>query len=167
VVAVNLTRNFGHQLALSAGLSFCQGERILIIDADLQDPPALLGEMYRLMDGGADVVYGRRIERLGETRFKRWIARLFYRVLTALTDVEIPIDTGDFRLITRSVLDALNAMPEQHRFIRGMVAWAGFGRSRSTTHASARRTGATHYSFRKMIHFALDGITSFSMRPSD
>jgi glycosyltransferase involved in cell wall biosynthesis len=165
VVAMSLTRNFGHQLALSAGLSLCRGERILIVDADLQDPPELLAEMYRLMDGGADVVYGERTDRLGETRLKRWTARLFYRILSALSDVEIPMDTGDFRLMSRRVLDALNAMPEQHRFIRGMVAWAGFRQVPIPYAREARLSGTTHYPLRKMLHFALDGITSFSIRP--
>jgi dolichol-phosphate mannosyltransferase len=165
VVAINLARNFGHQLALSAGFSMCRGERVLIIDADLQDPPELLTDMFRLMDTGANVVYGQRINRLGETRFKRWTARLFYRLLSWLTDVPIPIDTGDFRLLDRRVLDVLNRMPEQHRFIRGMVAWAGFKQVPIRYARDARYAGTTNYPLRKMFRFALDGITSFSVKP--
>jgi Glycosyltransferases involved in cell wall biogenesis len=165
VVAVNLARNFGHQLALSAGMSLCRGQRILVVDADLQDPPELLGEMFRLMDAGASVVYGQRTDRFGETAFKRLTARLFYRLLSSLTDVTIPVDTGDFRLMDRQVLDVLNRMPEQHRFIRGMVAWAGFRQVPLVYSRAARYAGSTKYSLRKMLRFALDGITSFSTRP--
>ena len=125
IVAVRLMRNHGHQLALTAGLSVCRGERILIIDADLQDPPELLPAMMTLMDQGADVVYGQRRAREGEGLFKRATAAAFYRLIGRMTDVEIPLDAGDFRLVTRRVLDILLAMPERHRFIRGMVAWIG------------------------------------------
>ena len=124
VVAVGLSRNFGHQLALSAGLELCRGERILMIDADLQDPPELLGEMMARIDAGADIVYGKRSERLGETAFKRGTAAAFYRVLDRLTDVDIPTDTGDFRLVTRPVLEALKQLPESHRFVRGLFIWS-------------------------------------------
>jgi len=126
VVAVDLSRNHGHQLALSAGLSLARGERILVIDADLQDPPELLPDMVQLMDDGADVVYSQRIGREGETWFKKVSARAFYRLLLRLTDVPIPRDTGDFRLISRQAVNALLAMPEYQRFIRGMVASIGF-----------------------------------------
>src|SRR5690242_12197275 len=125
VVGATLSRNHGHQLALSAGLTLCRGARVLIIDADLQDPPELLPQMMALMDQGADVVYGQRISRDGETWFKRTTAGLFYRLLARLVDVPIPVDSGDFRLMSRRALDVLNAMPEQHRFIRGMVSWIG------------------------------------------
>jgi glycosyltransferase involved in cell wall biosynthesis len=125
IVAVRLMRNHGHQLALTAGLSICRGERVLIIDADLQDPPELLPDMMAMMDGGADVVYGQRRARAGESVFKRVSAAAFYRLIGRLTDVEIPLDAGDFRLVTRRVLDMLLAMPERHRLIRGMVAWIG------------------------------------------
>ena len=165
IVSINLARNFGHQLALSAGLSLARGERVLIIDADLQDPPELLGEMFRLLDDGANVVYGQRTNRLGETRFKRWSAGVFYRVLSALSDVNIPMDTGDFRLFDRRVLDVLNAMPEQHRFIRGMVAWTGFRQVPIKYVREPRYGGSTHYSLRKMFRFALDAITGFSVKP--
>jgi dolichol-phosphate mannosyltransferase len=165
VVPVDLSRNFGHQLALSAGLTFARGQKILIIDADLQDPPELLPEMFRLMDGGANVVYGQRVSRSGETRFKQWTARAFYRLLSSLSDVEIPVDTGDFRLMDRKVLDVLNSMPEQHRFIRGMVAWAGFKQTALRYERAPRQAGLTKYPLRKMVRFALDAITGFSTRP--
>nr|WP_210350809.1 glycosyltransferase family 2 protein [Rhodoblastus acidophilus] len=165
VVAVNLSRNHGHQLALSAGLSLARGDRVFIIDADLQDPPELLGEMMARMDAGADVVYGQRIERQGETRFKKLSAYLFYRVLDRLVDVSIPTDTGDFRLMSRRALDVLNAMPEHHRFIRGMVSWLGF-RQEAVPYARAPRfADSSKYPLAKMIRFALDAITGFSIRP--
>jgi glycosyltransferase involved in cell wall biosynthesis len=165
VVAVDLSRNHGHQLALSAGLSLARGERILIIDADLQDPPELLAEMMRMMDEGADVVYGQRIGREGETWFKRATASAFYRLLLRLTDVPIPPDTGDFRLMNRQVLDALLAMPEHQRFIRGMVAWIGFRQVPIRYHRDKRFAGATKYPFRKMLAFAVDAVTGFSIMP--
>jgi glycosyltransferase involved in cell wall biosynthesis len=165
IVAVDLSRNHGHQLALSAGLSLARGERILVIDADLQDPPELLPEMMRLMDGGADVVYGQRVERDGETWFKRVSARVFYRLLLRMTDVGIPPDTGDFRLMRRPVLDALLAMPEQQRFIRGMVAWIGFRQVPLEYCRDRRFAGESKYPLRKMLAFAIDAITGFSITP--
>ena len=165
LVAVNLSRNHGHQLALSAGLSVCRGERILIIDADLQDPPELLREMMAKMDEGCDVVYGKRMERQGETRFKRASATLFYRILHRLSDVDIPLDTGDFRLMSRRALDILLAMPEHHRFIRGMVSWIGLRQEPIAYSRAPRVAGETKYSFSKMLRFALDAITGFSIRP--
>jgi dolichol-phosphate mannosyltransferase len=165
VVAVDLSRNHGHQLALSAGLSLASGERILVIDADLQDPPELLPEMMRLMDDGADVVYGQRVERDGETWFKKMSARVFYRLLVRLTDVPIPPDTGDFRLMRRQVLNALLAMPEQQRFIRGMVAWIGFHQVALEYRREKRLAGQTKYSLYKMVAFAVDAITGFSVTP--
>lgn len=165
VVAVDLSRNHGHQLALSAGLSLARGQRILVIDADLQDPPELLPEMIRLMDDGADVVYGQRVERDGETWFKNLSARAFYRLLLRLTDVPIPPDTGDFRLMSRQVLDALLAMPEQQRFIRGMVAWIGFRQVALEYRRDKRFAGETKYSLSRMATFAIDAITGFSTTP--
>ena len=165
VVAVDLSRNHGHQLALSAGLSLARGGRILVIDADLQDPPELLADMMQLMDDGADVVYGQRIERDGETWFKKISARTFYRLLLRLTDVPIPPDTGDFRLMSRRVADALLAMPEYQRFIRGMVAWIGFRQVPLRYHRDKRFAGDTKYPLAKMITFALDAITGFSTVP--
>ena len=165
VVAINLSRNYGHQLALSAGLSLARGERVLTIDADLQDPPELLPEMMRLMDDGADVVYGQRIGRDGETWFKKATATAFYRLLLRLTDVQIPPDTGDFRLMSRQVLDALLAMPEYQRFIRGMVAWIGFRQVPIRFQRERRFAGETKYPLRKMVAFAVDAITGFSVVP--
>jgi dolichol-phosphate mannosyltransferase len=165
VVAVRLSRNHGHQLALTAGLSICRGERVLIIDADLQDPPELLPEMMRVMDGGADVVYGQREARRGESAFKRATAGAFYRVLERLTDVPIPRDTGDFRLVSRRALDVLLVMPEQHRFVRGMVSWIGFRQVPLRYVRDPRLTGETKYPLRRMLRFAADAITSFSVRP--
>ena len=165
VVGVNLSRNYGHQLALSAGLTVCRGVRVLVIDADLQDPPELLPQMMALMDQGADVVYGQRGERVGETWFKRTSAAMFYRVLHRMVDIDIPLDTGDFRLISRRALDILNDMPEQHRFIRGMVSWIGLTQVPIVYKRQERFAGETKYPLRKMIRFALDAITGFSIRP--
>jgi len=165
IIAVDLSRNHGHQLALSAGLSLARGERILVIDADLQDPPELLPEMMRLMDGGADVVFGQRVERDGETWFKRVSASAFYRLLVRMTNVGIPPDTGDFRLMRRPVLETLLAMPEQQRFIRGMVAWIGFRQVPLQYHRDRRFAGETKYPLRKMLIFAVDAITGFSIAP--
>jgi polyisoprenyl-phosphate glycosyltransferase len=165
IVAVDLSRNHGHQLALSAGLSLACGERILVIDADLQDPPELLPEMMRLMDHGADVVYGQRVKRDGETWFKRVSASAFYRLLLRMTDVGLPPDTGDFRLMRRPVLEALLAMPEQQRFIRGMVAWIGFRQVPLEYRRDRRFAGETKYPLRKMVTFAIDAITGFSIAP--
>jgi glycosyltransferase involved in cell wall biosynthesis len=165
VIAVDLSRNHGHQLALSAGLSLARGNRILVIDADLQDPPELLPEMMRLMDEGADVVFGQRVGREGETWFKKASASVFYRLLLRLTDVPIPPDTGDFRLMSRQVLDALLAMPEYQRFIRGMVAWIGFRQVPVKYNRDKRFAGNTKYPMRKMVTFAIDAITGFSTVP--
>lgn len=165
IVAVRLSRNFGHQLALTAGLELCQGQRILMIDADLQDPPELLPQMMERMDQGADVVYGRRIERRGETAFKRITASLFYRVLNRMTDVDIPQEVGDFRLVSRQVLEALRALPEQHRFVRGMVSWLGFSQEALPYVRQERYAGTTKYPLRKMVKLAVDAITGFSVVP--
>jgi len=165
MVVVNLARNFGHQLALSAGLGICRGDRVLMIDADLQDPPELLSDMMALMDQGADVVYGQRAERKGEGWFKRASASAFYRLLARLAHVGIPRDTGDFRLIKRAVLEAFLAMPEQHRFVRGMVAWLGFRQVAIRYVREPRFAGTTKYPLKKMIQFAVDAITGFSILP--
>jgi dolichol-phosphate mannosyltransferase len=166
LVAVNLSRNHGHQLALTAGLDLCRGETILIIDADLQDPPELLSEMLTAMRAeDADVVYGVRRSRLGETAFKRATAHGFYRLLSRATEVDIPLDAGDFRLMSRRALDALLAMPEQARFIRGMVAWIGFRQLPFAYDRQERFAGATKYPFGKMVRFALDALTGFSSAP--
>ena len=165
MMAVRLMRNHGHQLALTAGLSVCCGERVLIIDADLQDPPELLPDMMALMDRGADVVYGQRRRRDGESLFKRASAAAFYRLIGRMTDVDIPNDTGDFRLVTRRVLELLLAMPERHRFIRGMVAWIGGRQVPIVYDRAARAAGESKYPLAKMVHFAVDAITAFSVVP--
>ena len=166
IVAANLSRNHGHQLALTAGLDLCCGDLILVIDADLQDPPELLAPMLDLMNREqADVVYGVRSSRSGETRFKRATAHGFYRLLSRATEVDIPLDAGDFRLISRRALNVLLAMPEQARFIRGMVAWIGFRQLPFPYHRDERFAGVTKYPLRKMIRFALDALTGFSSAP--
>lgn len=166
LLAVNLSRNHGHQLALTAGLDLSTGDTILIIDADLQDPPELLPEMMKAMrEQGAEVVYGVRRSRRGETRFKRATAHGFYRLLSSATDVEIPIDAGDFRLVSRRALDAFLSMPEQARFIRGMVAWIGFRQVPILYDREERFAGETKYPLRKMLRFALDALTGFSSAP--
>ncbi|HVH79634.1 MAG TPA: glycosyltransferase family 2 protein [Stellaceae bacterium] len=165
MVAVKLSRNFGHEIALSAGLGMARGERILIIDADLQDPPELLGPMMAKMDAGADVVYGQRLSRAGEPQFKKITAALFYRVLDRLVDFQVPRDTGDFRLMSRRALDVLNAMPEQHRFVRGMVSWIGLRQEALPYERAPRFAGATNYPVTKLIRLALDAVTGFSTQP--
>jgi polyisoprenyl-phosphate glycosyltransferase len=166
LVAINLSRNHGHQLALTAGLDLCSGKRILIIDADLQDPPELLPAMIVEMDErGADVVYAVRRARAGETAFKRGTAKLFYRLLSRLAEIEIPRDTGDFRLMSRRALDALLSLPEQARFIRGMVAWVGFRQVPIAYDRAERHAGQSKYPLSKMVRFALDAVTGFSTAP--
>jgi len=165
LLAINLSRNYGHQIALTAGLELAKGIRILILDADLQDPPDLLPKMMDKMDLGADVVYGQRIARTGETVFKKASSYLFYRLLNSLVDVYIPNDTGDFRLMSRRALEVLNSMPEQHRFIRGMVSWIGLKQEPIFYERAARYAGQTSYPLSKMIKFAIDAITSFSIKP--
>jgi dolichol-phosphate mannosyltransferase len=166
LLAVNLSRNHGHQLALTAGLDLCRGRMIFIVDADLQDPPELLGPMLREMEQErADVVYGVRRSRAGETAFKRATAHGFYRLLSRATEVDIPLDAGDFRLMSRRALDALLAMPEQARFIRGMVAWIGFRQVPFAYDRAERHAGETKYPLSKMLRFAFDALTGFSSAP--
>jgi len=165
VVAINLSRNYGHQLALSAGLRMCRGERVFALDADLQDPPELLPQMMSRMDDGCDVVYGQRIKREGETPFKKVSAFIFYRLLDRLVDIKIPPDTGDFRLMSRRVVDILNSMPEHHRFIRGLVSWIGLRQEALPYERAARFAGKTKYPLSKMIRFSIDAITGFSVHP--
>lgn len=165
VVAVKLSRNHGHQLALTAGLHVCRGRRVLIIDADCQDPPELLGQMLRIMDDGAEVVYGRRRSRPGDSAFKRATAAAFYRLLERLSPTPIPRDTGDFRLISRRALDVLLRMPERHRFLRGMVSWIGFRQEAIGYDRAQRPGGRTKYPLRTMLRLAVDAITSFSRVP--
>lgn len=166
LVAINLSRNHGHQLALTAGLDLCSGSRILILDADLQDPPELLPDMMTEMTAQkADVVYAVRRKREGESWFKKTSASMFYRILARLTDVDIPLDTGDFRLMSRRALDAFLSLPEQARFIRGMVAWIGFRQIPFPYDRAERFGGETHYPLSKMLGLAFDAITGFSTAP--
>lgn len=165
IVAVNLSRNHGHQLALTAGLSLVRGERVLIIDADLQDPPELLQSMWREMDQGFDVVYGQRISRESESLFKLGTAHSFYRLINLLSDVEIPRDTGDFRLIKRKVVRRFLEMPESHRFVRGMIAWLGFRQKAFPYERKGRFAGTTKYPLSRMLKLAADAITGFSVKP--
>lgn len=166
LTAINLSRNHGHQLALTAGLDLCRGHAILVIDADLQDPPELLGPMLDTMrTEKADVVYGVRRHREGETAFKRATASAFYRLLSRATDTEIPVDTGDFRLMSRRALDVFLSMPEQARFIRGMVSWIGFKQVPISYDRDERYAGETKYPLSKMVRFALDALTAFSSTP--
>lgn len=165
VVGVRLMRNHGHQLAASAGLSLARGDRVMLIDADLQDPPELLAPMMAQMDAGADVVYGQRTARHAETWFKRATAFGFYRLLSRLAAVPIPRDTGDFRLMRRRVVEVLVAMPERQRFLRGLVSWIGGRQVALQYERQSRHAGSSKYPLRKMIQFAADAITSFSVGP--
>jgi len=165
LVGLKLSANRGHQIALTAGLEAAKGARIMMLDADLQDPPELLTDMMFLMDRGYDVVYGRRIERQGESLFKRATAHLFYRFLDMMSDVPIPRDTGDFRLVNRTTLDAVLAMPEKARFVRGMFAWAGFRQVGIEYVRAPRALGETKYPLRAMVRFAMDAMTAFSTKP--
>jgi len=165
-VVVELSRNFGQQAAMSAGLAQARGVAVVIIDADLQDPPEVIGRMVEQWREGYDVAYGLRTERAGESRFKRWTAQLFYRLINRLSDVSIPLDVGDFRLLSRRAVDAFNAMPECDRFVRGMVAWVGFRQVAVPYARDKRHAGESKYPLRKMLRFALDGIISFSDAPA-
>jgi glycosyltransferase involved in cell wall biosynthesis len=166
LVLINLSRHHGHQLALTAGLEMCRGDRVLTIDSDLQDPPELLAEMWHLMDNErVDVVYGLRGERFGETRFKRSTAALFYWLLQRIGDADIPSNVGDFRLMTRRVVDVLKAMSEQHRFIRGMISWIGFRQIPLQYDRNPRFAGSSHYPLSRMMILALDALTGFSIAP--
>lgn len=162
---ISFARNFGHQLAVTAGIDAAQGDALVIIDADLQDPPELIVEMVAQWQAGYDVVYGTRIDRAGESWFKLASARAFYRLLNRLSEVPIPLDTGDFRLISRRVADALRAMPERDRFLRGMVSWVGFRQVALPYRRAPRYAGSSQYPLRKMFRFATDGILSFSSAP--
>lgn len=162
---LQLSRNFGHQVAITAGLDFAAGRAVIVMDADLQDPPETVLAMTERWREGFEVVYGVRGERHGETRFKRITAAVFYRLLQRLADVEIPADAGDFRLLDRKALDAYLAMREHDRYVRGMVSWVGFNQIGVPYSRDERRAGKTKYPFRKMIKFAADGIVSFSNAP--
>ena len=166
VKVISLSRNFGHQLAVTAGLNHAAGAAVVLIDADLQDPPEVIATMLDRWREGYDVAYGLRTQRAGESRFKRWTARLFYRLINRLSDVPIPLDVGDFRLLSRRAVDAFNAMPECDRFIRGMVAWVGFRQVAVPYSRDRRHAGESKYPLRRMLRFAWDGIVSFSDAPA-
>ena len=160
-----LARNFGHQIAVTAGLDHALGDAVILMDGDLQDPPELILEMIERWHAGHDVVYAVRSEREGESRFKKLTARLFYRLICRITEMDIPLDTGDFRLMDRKVVDALKAMRERNRFIRGMTSWVGFRQTGVRYVRQARHAGVTKYPLRKMLRFAMDAITGFSWFP--
>lgn len=160
-----LSRNFGHQVAVTAGLDACRGRVVSIIDADLQDPPELIAELYKKLNEGFEVVYAKRRQRKGESFLKLWTAKVFYRILRSITNVAIPVDTGDFRIMHRKVVDNLKLMPEQQKFLRGQIAWIGFRQTYVEYDRAGRHGGKTGYTYGKMLRFALDGITSFSDFP--
>jgi glycosyltransferase involved in cell wall biosynthesis len=162
---IGLSRNFGHQIAATAGIDAANGDAVVLIDADLQDPPEVIHEMVAKWLEGYDVVYGTRVERPGESAFKLGTARGFYLLLNRLSDVPIPLDTGDFRLMSRDVVDTLRAMPERDRFVRGMVSWIGFRQTALLYKRAERLAGESKYPLKKMLRFAVDGILSFSTRP--
>jgi polyisoprenyl-phosphate glycosyltransferase len=165
VFFINFSRNFGHQIAVTAGLDACRGNAVVIIDGDLQDPPELITQLYTKHKEGYEVVYARRTARKGESLFKKWSAQVFYRLLQKLTDIVIPLDTGDFRLIDRKIVDHLKQMPEQTKFLRGQIAWLGFRQTEVLYSRHSRKHGKTAYSFGKMLHLAMNGITGFSDQP--
>lgn len=165
VKIIDFAKNFGHQLAVTAGLDYAQGDAVIIIDADLQDPPSVILQMIEKWKEGFEVVYAVRSERKGETWFKEFTAKLFYRIIYRITDIDIPLDTGDFRLIDRHAVDTLTQMREHHRFIRGMTSWIGFRQTGVEYVREERFAGETHYPFKKMFKFALDAITGFSYMP--
>ena len=165
IVLVNLSRNFGHQLAATAGVELAQGDAVVLMDGDLQDPPELIEQFVEKWRQGYDVVYAVRRTRKGESAFKLFTARLFYRTIKRLTKVSIPVDTGDFRLMSRRVVDALKRTPERHRFLRGLVSWVGYNQTGVEYDRDIRHSGSTKYPLPKMMRFAIDGITSFSDVP--
>jgi len=162
---LSFSRNFGHQIAVTAGLDRAEGAAVVIIDADLQDPPELIPALYDKLREGYEVVYARRRSRQGESQVKKLTAKVFYRILRALTHVEIPVDTGDFRIISRKVVLALRQMPEQNKFLRGQISWIGYRQTFLEYDRAERAGGVTGYTYGKMLRFALDGITAFSDVP--
>lgn len=165
VKLIDFTRNFGHQIAVTAGLDYAQGDAVIIIDADLQDPPEVILQMIDRWKQGYEVVYAVRTKRKGESWFKEFTAKLFYRIIYRITDVDIPLDTGDFRLMDRRVVEAIKQMRERHRFVRGMTSWVGFRQTGVEYVREERFAGETHYPFSKMLKFALDAITGYSYAP--
>ena len=162
---ISFSRNFGHQAAVTAGLKEVTGDAIVIIDADLQDPPVLIPEMLELWEQGNEVIYGKRKTRKGESAFKLLTAKMFYKTLNALSDVEIPKDTGDFRLVDRKVVDVINSLPEHNKFLRGLFSWVGFKQKAYEYERQERFAGKTKYPLKKMLKLASDGIISFSSKP--
>ena len=165
VKIISFSRNFGHQCAVTAGLRYVTGDAIVIIDADLQDPPELIPEMIKLWEEGNEVIYGKRKSREGESRFKLLTASMFYKTLNALSDVEIPKDTGDFRLVDRKVVEVINSLPEHNKFLRGLFSWVGFKQKAYEYERKERYAGKTKYPLKKMLKLAQDGIFSFSIKP--
>lgn len=162
---IDFSRNFGHQVAVTAGLDHASGKTVVIIDADLQDPPELIIDLYNKLQEGYQVVYAKRKSRKGESFMKRLTARMFYRLLSRITSVTIPVDTGDFRIIDRKIVEVLKQMPEQQKFLRGQISWIGFKQTFVEYERDERQAGKTGYTYTKMIRLALDGITSFSNFP--
>lgn len=163
--AIHFSRNFGHQIAITAGLEWARGDTVTVMDADLQDPPEVIPDFIAKWREGFEVVFGVRRHREGETFFKKATAKAFYRLIRRLTQVDIPVDTGDFRLMDRKAVDAFLRLPERHRFIRGLVSWVGFRQTGVPYDRASRSHGETHYPLRKMLKFAIDGVTSFSTFP--
>jgi dolichol-phosphate mannosyltransferase len=162
---VSFARNFGHQMAITAGMDYARGHVVITMDADLQDPPELIPEMVARWQSGSDVVYAKRRTRAGETWFKKWSAAAYYRVLRKLTDVNVPVDVGDFRLLSRAALDALIRIRERHRYLRGLVSWLGFEQSFVEYDRDKRFAGKSNYRWSRSIRLSIDGITSFSVLP--
>lgn len=165
VKIISFSRNFGHQCAVTAGLKYVTGDAIIIMDADLQDPPELIPDMLKLWEEGNEVIYGKRRTRKGESKFKLLTAKLFYNTLNALSDVEIPKDTGDFRLVDRKVVEVINELPEHNKFLRGLFSWVGFEQKELEYERKERVEGKTKYPLKKMVKLGLDGIISFSSKP--
>lgn len=162
---VSFSRNFGHQAAVTAGLKYTTGDVVVIIDADLQDPPELIADMLKLWEAGNEVIYAKRKVRKGESKFKLFTAKTFYKILNGLSDIEIPKDTGDFRMADRKVIDVINSLPEHNKFLRGLFSWVGFKQVPIEYERKERYAGKTKYPLRKMLKLAADGIISFSTKP--
>lgn len=165
VKALSFSRNFGHQAAVTAGIKYVDGDAVVIMDADLQDPPELIPEMLELWENGNEVIYGKRKSRKGESGFKLFTAKMFYKTLNSLSDVEIPKDTGDFRLVDKKVIDVINELPEHNKFLRGLFSWVGFKQYPYEYERQERKGGKTKYPLKKMMKLASDGIISFSTKP--
>lgn len=165
VILIDFSRNFGHQIAITAGMDYASGDAVVVIDADLQDPPEVILELIAKWKQGYEVVYAKRLKRHGETFFKKFTAKIFYRLLSSMTSVDIPTDTGDFRLIDRKVCNVMSDLKEKNRYVRGLVSWVGFRQTMVEYVREERFAGETKYPLKKMIRFALDGITSFSHKP--